>query len=57
MVDFETAASLAAQAFEGLFPFDIGGPFGGCVSWREHSVLVLVAFLYNCADFLLEPMR
>lgn len=54
VVNFEATASFGPQSFQRLLPFGIGGPFRWCVSGGQDSVLVVVALLDNCANFLLK---
>lgn len=53
MSDLEAVAALSPERLERLFPLCVGRPVSRLVSGRQYSVLVIVAFLDNGANFVL----
>ncbi len=52
--DLEALAALGPQRLEGLLPLRVGGPVVGGVAGGEDLVFILVSFLDNGADFVLQ---
>ncbi len=52
--DLEALAALGPERLEGLLPLRVRGPVVGSVAGGEDLVLILVSFLDNGADFVLQ---